>query len=500
MFTPFFPINLQDAFELSDNYDLSLEEIYSKSPSYKTIRESIANINDLDNVFRQYILPVAVSYGKDYTLSCVNMQRATLEALDVLENKTLENLCNFLESAEQLAEDVGAEKKVILTTVHKSKGRQFDIAIYVPSKPNDTENFQDAVTTAILNSKNINPKEELEEEASRIDFVAVTRAKEQLFIVTDKAQDYYMLDCSELIEYVTPDISKLEFSDINKKAFSLFISKDYENAKKQLENNTSWLIPFITKHFENLKHLSYSGIETDPVLYLEQRILKLSNSNKSLIKGSIVHSLIDKKLKGEVLDLSNQTQEIQEILDNASSLISQIQITYPEIISSEQKFREVPLTTITDLKDTDLTIKGTIDAIFRNPETGNYLIVDWKTDRNADGQGNKSSEHRQQLSLYKSIYSKVNNIPEDKIQVYIGYVSTRKTINDNTIGSLLDTRQPIKTSLSTLTKHIQTIADWKSTPQSFIQSLEDKIQSTQSHQTPLTRVIVEQYRKEKDKI
>ncbi len=496
MFTPFFPICMQDAFELADDYNLTLDIIYSRCPCYKELRESITNIIDLDNLFRNVILPVAVSYGRDYTLSCINMQRATIEALELLENKTLENLCNFLESAEQLAEDVGKDKKVILTTVHKAKGREFDIAIYVPSKPNDTENFQDAVTTAILNSKEINPKEELEEEPTRIDFVAVTRAKEQLFIVTDKATEYYLPVQSELVEYNAPEPSKLEFSDINKRAFSLFVNKDYENAKKQLENKDSWLLTYITNHFKNLDHLSFSGIQTDPVLYLEQRILKLSNSNKSLIKGSIVHSLIDKKLKGEVLDLSSQTQEIQEILDNATKLIGQIKTTYPEIISSEQEFREVPLTTITDIKDTDLTIKGTIDAIFRNPQTGNYLIVDWKIDRDPLAY---AAEHRQQLALYKSIYSKVNNIPEDKIQVYIGYVSTRKTINDNTIGALLDIRQPAKTSLTTLTKHIQTIVDWKADPQTFIQSLEDAIQNSQNNQTPLTRAIVEQYRKEKDK-
>ena len=497
MFTPFFPINLQDAFELSDSYDLTLEQIYARAPGYKDIRESINNINDLSLVFMRDILPIAVNYGKDYTLSCVNMQNATLEALEILENKTLENLCTFLESAEQLAEDVGVEKKVILTTVHKAKGRQFQVSIYIPSKPNDNENFQDAITTAILQSKNLNPKEELEEEATRIDFVAITRAKEELYIITDKVKDYAILEKSEHLEYNNPDTNSLDFNDINKKAFSLFINKDYENAKKLLENKDSWLIDYITKHFENLKHLSFSSIQTDPKLYLEQRILKLSNSNKALIKGSLVHSLIDKTLKGEEVDYSNQAKEIQEILDNAKALISEIKINYPETLTSEQKFKEIPLSKVTDLQDTEMTIKGTIDAIFRNPETGEYLIVDWKTDKNPDT--SKSSEHRRQLELYKNIFSYTNDIPESKIKTYIGYVSKKKTINDGIIDKELDTRQPGKTAIATLSKHIQTLLDWKTDPTLYLAQLEAAIQKTPSTQTPLTRTIIQQYRIEQEK-
>ena len=492
MFTPFFPINLQDAFELSENYDLTLEEIYTKAPAFKKIRETINNINDLDKIFKEIILPVAVAYGKDYTLSCVNMQNATIEALEILENKTIENLCNYLESAEQLAQDIGEDKKVILTTVHKAKGRQFDIAIYVPTSTRNRESFQDNIKNAILKSKDQNPKEEIEKESKRIDFVAVTRAKEQLFIITDKSEEYYLPIKSELQEPLLLDLEKQEFNDINKKAFSLFINKEYDNAKEILENKNKWLIDFIKKHFENLKHLSFSSIDTNPIRYLEQNILKLRTSNKSLTKGSLVHELIDKMLKGEEIDYKDLSVENQEILDNTKDLILSIREKYSEIVSSEYSFREIPLKKITDT-NTDLTIKGKIDAIFKDPKREEYLIVDWKTDRDPTSY---ASEHRQQLELYKNIYCYENNILPEKVKVCIGYVCFKKTINDGKIYQTLDYKQPVRSAILTLTKKIQKICSWREDVDLYFRDLEEKI-ADPSNQDPLVRSVVELYLLEK---
>lgn len=491
MFTPFFPICLQDAFELAENNKLTLEDIYERYPKYKELGESITNIIDLDNIFKNNILPVAVSYGRDYTLACINIQRATIEALDLLENKTLENLCNFLQSAEQLAEEIKTENKVILTTVHKAKGRQFEKVIYVPSKTNDNENFQDAITIAILNSQNKNPKEELEEEPNRIDFVAVTRAKEELYILTSKAPDYKN-EYSVLLENIVPEESVIDFSDINKKAFSLFVNKDYDNAKKQLENNTSWIIDYITRHFECLDHLSFSGIKTKPIEYLEQRILKLKQFSKALTKGSDIHSLIEQLLNNQPIDLSVLDKETQDILDNSKAIISEIKTTYPEVVATELAFKDIPLNAVTTIPST-LTFTGKIDAIFRNPETEEYIIVDWKTDKKTD----TASEHRQQLELYKNIFSYTHSIPKEKIKVAIGYVSLKKTINDGTIDKTLDDKKPTASAINTITKHIQIIVDWKTNPETFIQSLE-AIKPIDHN--PITRAIVEQYRKEKNNI
>jgi len=489
MFTPFFPICLQDAFELAESNKLTIEEIYNKYPKYKDLRESINNINDLDNVFKNNILPVAVAYGRDYTLSCINMQKVTIEALDLLENKTIENLCNFLQSAEQLAEEIKSEKKVILTTVHKAKGKQYPVVIYVPSKTNDNENFQDAITTAILNTMNKNPKEELEEEPNRIDFVAITRAVQNLYIITSKSPNYKN-EYAIFEEEQEPQESVIDFSDLNKKAFSLFVNKDYENAKKQLEDQNAWITDYITKYFEGLDHLSFSGIETDPGKYLEQKILKLKQTSKALIKGTNIHTLIEQILNNQSVDISTLDKETQKILENSKVLISEIKISYPEVFATELEFRNVSLKDITTISSS-LPITGKIDAVFRNPVTQEYLIVDWKTDKDVNAYG---SDHRQQLELYKSILSYTQNIPKEKIKVSIGYVSLSKRINDGTIDTKLDSTIPAKTAIGTLTKHIQVIVDWKSNPETFIKALES---INHINQTPITRAIIEQYRKEK---
>jgi len=68
----------------------------------------------------------------------------------------------------------------------------------------------------------------------RLDFVAVTRAKEKLYIITDKAPNYLTPDI-DLKEQEELEQKPKDYQDLNKKAFSLFLGKDYENAKKQLE-------------------------------------------------------------------------------------------------------------------------------------------------------------------------------------------------------------------------------------------------------------------------
>ena len=266
MFTPFFPCSLQDAFQIAENKNIKLPELLEKLPLFKQMRESVKTVEDVNKLFKEKIIPICISYGKEYLSAATTIQEAYQEALMVLpdmdihaSDKDIHTLTLYLQVTDLLSQESDAEKEIVLTTVHKAKGKEFDNVIYLPSKPKATSNFQDKVVEAILYSKGINAKEELKEETLRVDFVAFTRAKKQLVILTDKVQDY-LNDASELREIEAVEAASLNLTESKHRAFDLFVNGQFDEAKKLLENKDRWIKDFVKNHFESLEHTSFSSL------------------------------------------------------------------------------------------------------------------------------------------------------------------------------------------------------------------------------------------------
>jgi len=368
---------------------------------------------------------------------------------------------------------------VVLTTVHKAKGKQFDTVIYVPTKTQDRSNFQDAVVKAILQSKGINAEEELEEETLRVNFVAFTRAKKELYIVTDQIKDYQTN--SATVKDLTGDEVEGEIdSEQQKKAFTLFVNKDYGTAKKLLETKHVWITDFIRNHFENLDALSFSSVTTDAYDYLKQRILRLGQQSESLTVGSEVHQLAEQMIEGIEYQVKEEYKPYEA---NIKLLMDEIHQDYPEDYLIEENIT-VSLAKLIDTK-TQLKFTGKLDAVFKNNDQ--YLIVDWKTSKNQQ----YGSSHRRQLAAYKKAFSIEHNVPLENIKVAIGYVGLKKTINDGVIGTTLDKKQPSSTAVNTFEKHVKTILAWKDNVDLFF----DELQQTKNDDA-LLRSVLEQYQKE----
>lgn len=479
MFTPFFPISLQKAFELSEKKYLTLSEIYSACPQFKKLKKNMGNFEDVNRLFQKKIFPIAVSYGEEYVLAALAINKAFQEAMKVVEHKTIDNLSAFLQSTDLLANESKIEKKIVLTTVHKAKGKQFDTVIYLPSKTKNKANFQDAVVKAILQSKNINAEEELEEETIRVNFVAFTRAKKELYILTDNVKEYHH-NGSKLKELTDEKIDSGLSSEQQKKAFSLFVNKDYESAKKLLEQNKEWIQDFIQNHFENLDCLSFSAITTDAYDYLKQRILRLGKQSESLTIGHDVHVLAERMIEGEEYTVKEAYVSYET---NIQKLVEEIHKEYPEDFLVEKNIT-IPLAKLINI-DTSVKFTGKLDAVFKNNDT--YLIVDWKTSKNK----NHGSSYRQQLAAYKKAFSYKYQVPLENIQVAIGYVGLKKTINDGKIRTELDKKQPTSSAFNTFAKHTKTVLTWKKNIDLFFKNLEQT-----KNDEMLLRNILEQYKRE----
>ncbi len=480
MFTPFFPISLQDAFDLTEikNKDLTMQDIYKKSPGFKAIRQSVNTVEDVNKVFKAKILPIAIAHGKEYLLAALTIHEAFNESIKLLDDISLTGVLAYLKSSDLLTNESEIEHDVVLTSIHKAKGRQFKCVIYAPTKPRDSDNFQDQIVKTVLKTKSINAEEELNEEALRIDFVAITRAEEELHILPDKIENY-LNACAQEAEIKIEGLESFDSSDRMKRAYNLFLNGEVEKSKKLLEDKHPWIKEYAKKHFEGLDHISFSSLQDSPENYLLNRILTMREFSSAADLGSQVHAVAESIFSGKEYEL---TEELKPYRDNVQSIMQLVMKQYPEKVAAEHKMN-IPLEQLIG-EGQGLMFTGIIDAIFKNKDQ--YLILDWKTDKKEDDDG----KHRQQLETYKRAYSISANIPLDKIKIAIAFIGLRTTVNLGRIECKLDDKQPGKTSFETFKKKVHTVIEWKNNPELFLQQL------NASTEDLISLAVQEEYQKE----
>jgi len=481
MLTPFFPISLQDAFRIFDEKDISLEGIYAICPEFKRLRGDVRTVEDVNVLFETKIIPISVSYGKEYLYSALSIQDAYNEALKVLDHPTIYELAVYMSSSDLLSSTSDVEKQITVTTVHKAKGKEFDTVIYVPSKSRNNENFQDDVVKAMLLTTGINATEELEEEDLRVDFVAMTRAKERLYIVAEKPEQY-INDKAKLRDFDL-DIpqTQLDLSERARRAYALFLNGEMEKSKELLNSNEAWIRDYLKSKLEDMERISFSKLRDNAYDFLHDILLGIESYNPAITFGKDIHTMAECILNGTEFEVSPRAKKCE---DNIRTLINDIRIYYPDIVGTEEGFM-VPVKKLLGI-DTEIYFNGFIDAIFKN-DNDEYLIVDWKSSRKKD------SRYKQQLEAYRHAYSIVKEIPLDKVNVAVGYCSLRPNINTGCIEYTLDDNAPAKSAFKTFAKKVKKVLEWRNNIDLFFEDLMSK----QSDDC-LWKSVVEQYMKEKN--
>ena len=470
MFTPFFPVKLREAFSLAQLEDDELRgELPTRCLQFERMRNGVKKLPDVDELFRDQIIPVAVSYGREYLLAALDLQKAFSESMSALGGADLNGVMAYLKSAEPAADESTREKGVVLTTVHKAKGRQFEAVVYVPQSIRGREDFQDEVVKRILETRGVNVQEELGEEPLRIDFVALTRAKDELHIVTEEAQDYL----NEFAEQGEVEVGGVEYTDTSerlKRAFNLFVNGETEEAKQVIERPKSlWLREFVADWFAKLDHVSFTSLprttgEGAAEEYLVSKVLSVEEPSASVETGSLVHEAASAILLGNEY---SATKELEPFVANVRSLADQIKRGYPEVVATEQEIL-VPMEKLIG-EGEGTSFQGRIDAIFRTPDS-QFLLVDWKTSRT----DREASLHRQQLQAYRHAYSVSAGVPIEIIKTAIGFVGLRGAVNLNQVRSSLDQRQPRDEVFETFKAKVRKVLQWKADPNSFLAELRTK--------------------------
>jgi DNA helicase-2/ATP-dependent DNA helicase PcrA len=476
MFTPFFPCPIQKSIALASDRDVTLAKIMAECPVFASLREKVKNVEDIGILFKEVIVPVAIAYGKEYLLAAMTLQSNITETFKVIDNVSIQNITAYLKSSDILSQEPSVESKVVLSTIHKAKGRQFDTVIYVPSGVRDETNFIDLVVEAILCSKGLNVSEELEEEDIRVNFVAFTRAENSLHIITDSSEDF-VNDYSLLTSFDAKTVSAYDFTESHKKAYAMFLAGD-EGARELILSRDNWIIDYVRNHFLALKHVSPTTLADNAYDYLIRRIINISVKTKAMQTGTDVHTIAESLSKGEKVDT-----DLKQFKENILAILDLVKKKYPSLVSAEEKV-DIPLSKIMDTSS-DLNFFGKIDAVFT--DGSEYLILDWKTDRD----DSYDSKYRMQLEAYRRAYAVKKNIDLTKIKTAIGFIGLRKRIKDGVVDWKFDEKQPLAKSFETFKKKVDLLLSWRNDVKKYFDDL-----IAEEKDDVMWRSVVEEYGKE----
>ena len=472
--TSFSPFSLREAFEFSNA--IKRDGTLKNTPNISKLLSWKIDLSreKIDELFSDEILPICIAKGEEWFFTAKAVKEQIEEYLS-LETPTLEGLFDFIDIAEEEYTDRVKESKVTLTTVHKAKGRAFDIVIYLPASTSgaNSTSWIDAITTSITKSAGIDLQDEVIEESIRIDFVALTRAKKELFIVGEESISK---------QFFIPKLSKFKDESANQKgmkedsvatlvdsrlsdAYEMFVHGRFKEAQTILTSKEPWLKNLIFSYFNNIERLSYSSITKDPYKFLIKNIIKKPYVSAATDYGNEVHSALQKIVQKQA-KLEDFPKDQQKSIKNGLDALKELEKKFPglKLVSSE-KYEKIPLKSITTYTQKDnLLFGGFLDLVYEHDD--GFLIIDWKTDKD----DSKASVHKRQLAVYKKMYSKLYNKPPEEITTCVIFVALRGSVNVGKFEKKIEygTRDSV---FATFEGHLQHVLEWKKDPNKFIKEL-----------------------------
>jgi len=479
-FSVFSPFSMQEAFEFSNQADKKGVKTVPKLSSWKIAVDR----DDLNKVFKDTILPVCISKGPEWFATAITVKEQ-IDEYFTIENPTFEGLFDFIAIGEESYLEQDQISDITLTTIHKAKGREFDMVIYIPSMTSPNTSFIDAISWAVFKALGIDLEDEVAEESLRMHFVAMTRAREKLFIIVENTfLGHFHIDKLSDFAVDAKEEQKLTVSSMNARlseAYSLFVSGKVKESQKYLKQKETWIKDFILGYFRNVDHYYWSAIQSSPYEFLKRNIVKMPYGNQSTNFGLDVHKALQNILDGSAKE-SDFKDDILKSVKNGFSCLETIKNNNSgfKFVGSEVHVK-VPMSDLTNYTKQDgFYFSGKIDAVFEHDN--GIILVDWKTDKNKT----YASEHKRQLAVYKKMYSKIHNISEDKIETCLIFVALRGSISTGKFDSeILYGHGP--SVFTTFEGHVQKILAWRDKPNEFMKELVQEHVKTENQ--PLQGII-----------
>ncbi len=449
--SPFVNVSLKDVLAIKDeitaNKITDLEKLRSR-PVLKgyfvmsdRFKESNATMyKSFGILFDQFLLPTALSLGKEQFLTTNGIYASVREFFEEGVFSRHSDIMDYISISSEVYELVIGEEdnKIKLFTVHSSKGKEFDSVIYMPSTPGSGIKFIEWTFDGII-LQEYDIREDLAFEDFKVDFVAMTRAKDELTVIGNDT--YYLEEVSTKIN--SADIPNLETlnPETNTQLFNsyshilpLLQECKYDMAIAQINDLRKkrpivldWLPRYADEKRQAKKSYSYSYFSSFlecPRKFLFTQLLDVDSfaeSTGAMDFGTEVHDELENMSHKGILSIDHiKNKDVKQAVKNAllceAELLLRLKAKSAKFVSAEADY-SVPLSEFLG-KACEGVIHGYIDKVI---EVGDdTVIVDYKTSKGGKADSN-------QLQLYRYLYSTQKKIGDiESVLPYFYFVNVRE--------------------------------------------------------------------------
>lgn len=474
LLTPFSGLTLKEAVEAGSimSKEGLKEELLPEK--FRLMRGMAFGTNLMEVAFETVILPICSAMSQEYVASALSVLNSSREYLTNFTDFSMEGFIDFMSLASDAAEEDLKKSRVNVLTVHKAKGLEFHTVVFLPTEQRKNLEFMDSLTTSIISeTTGINILRDLEEEPIRIDFVALTRAREKLVVMaSDRLISRFQVGEHNYV-YQESDFEKSSFA--NRKydeSYNLFIAGRKEEASALINSSRHWLPQKIMDYFRSIDHLSFSTITAiyDPYVFLRRYILGIQEYSQAASTGSNFHRYAQAYANG-TLSPEEIPKDLQGEFRNFDILLDQIRPEY-RIPPRYSEYKVVlPLSDIFQSPGVpeDIMLEGRLDAAYEgNGSSGVFMIADYKTSKAKD------PGYWHQLWLYTRMFQKHFNVEPERISGAIMYVSLREPVDTGELGYGLDAREFGRIKTDVVERRLSEFIAYMDTPEMFIEKLVSK--------------------------
>jgi ATP-dependent exoDNAse (exonuclease V) beta subunit len=410
-FKEFSKADTQTILESLKNYGVSFEiSAFYQYPFYEKIEEIIRGFNLIksSDAYVQFFLDIVLE-----------QQRKSTDIADFLE---------FWELKKEKLSIVAPESAnaVQIMTIHKSKGLEFPVVVFpcdvdiyrqinpkvwLDELPENYDNFKELLVPynkelSYVNNTDLEiynqQREELELDNFNLLYVALTRAVEQLHVITEKkisskGEENTNFYSGVFINYLIQ--KNLWKEDVLEYSFGTEIRV----SKKEVQNSVAEI---------HQKFISTPWQEHNVVLLASASKLWDTNQGEAISFGNLFHEILAKIFtKKDVKKIITKYHQKGFIDENQLLVINNTIISVVNHPKLENYFsEEVIIYNEREIVDVDNQVIIPDRLVFT--DKNEVVIIDYKT-------GNPSVEHHQQLLKYEIVLKSMNFNVDKKILIYI---------------------------------------------------------------------------------